>query len=147
MDMAERMKLKERYAAMPDEGLIELLLVDKEEYNPEAYELLCAEADKRGLQEKIEELKKTNKEPVEVEISPEEIKCAEYVPIMIVTDPYDMDSLEKILTRNDIPYTFDTMSLAGNNFPSSLTVEKSRVSDAIRLLKDFKPKKGSLILW
>jgi len=145
--MSERSRLKDKYSALVEEELIELLLVDKSEYDPEAYELLCFEATKRGLIEKIGQLRKSNKEPVNIEIPPEELKIEEYVPIMIIADPDDVDAIEEILNKEDILCTIDTLSLIGNNFPAQVTIQKSKVKDAINLLSGFKPRKGGLILW
>ena len=145
--MPERLRLKDKYSALTEEELIDLLLVDKSEYDAEAYELLCSEVTKRGLREKIERLKEANKDNVEVKIPPEEPEIEEYVSIMIITDPDDVDIIEEILSKKDILCTFDTLSLVGNNFPASVTVKKEKVEDALSLLNNFKPKKGGLILW
>ena len=147
METQEILRLKNKYSALAEEELIGLLLVDKSEYDPEAYELLCSEAVKRGLDDKIEQLKNINKEPAKVEIPVEELKIQEYVQIMIIVDSDDVEAIEAILSKKDILCTIDTLSIAGNNFPAQVTVQEQRLKEAVSLLKDFKPKKGGLILW
>ncbi len=57
MDEKEKLRLKEAYSEMPDNEIIEMLLVDQSEYEKDVYDLLLAEAQKRGLETKINEMR------------------------------------------------------------------------------------------
>ena len=145
MEPQELLKLKEKYAKMSEEELIEFLLVDKEEYEPQAYSLLCQEAKKRGLEDKIEERRKSS-QPVDITLGDEELKTEEFVGIIIVNDYDDQEYVESLLERKDIPYTDEKLNLSGAVLPLSFAVEKSRLEEALNLLRNFKPK-NSYVLW
>lgn len=146
MEMDEVLKLKQRYAGMPDEEIIEMLLLDKEEFRKEAYEILYAEADKRGLKELIEERRKSNKEPVDIQLNEDEIKTEKYTRLIIVNDYDDKEFLENIFDKKDVPYVVENLSMKDYDLPALFSVEESRVDESIGLLKNFKPK-ACLILW
>ena len=57
MDEKEKLKLEITYSEMPDSELIEMLLVDRSEYDKEDYDLVSAEVQRRGLETKIDKIK------------------------------------------------------------------------------------------
>lgn len=65
MDSEERIRLRRLYSEMPEEELIEMLLIDKKEYEPDVYEMLLAEAYNRGIERKVEERRKTRRDTSE----------------------------------------------------------------------------------
>ncbi|UCC94765.1 MAG: DUF2007 domain-containing protein [Candidatus Omnitrophota bacterium] len=58
MDNKERERLREEYQYLSDEEIIELFQTDKEEFPEGVYEIVLEEFQKRGLQKKIDEMKR-----------------------------------------------------------------------------------------
>lgn len=144
MDMQEILKLKKKYSDMSDEELKGLLSEGKCAYREGIYELIEAEAMRRGINEEKGQDSRENEAFIPAVV--EEAPLEKYLPIMVVVDYGDKESLEETLNKDNIPYFFDTLSLKGNVLPASLAVEESKVERAISLLKDFKPK-GGIVLW
>lgn len=138
MDMQEILKLKEKYAQVSDEELKNMLSEGLDAYREGVYQLLQAEAMKRGIDD--------NPQQEAPEISEAEEKSERFFPIIVVVDHEDKVFLETTLNNNAIAYFFDSLSLKGHELPASLTVEESSVGKAVELLRDFKPK-GGILLW
>lgn len=146
MDMRERMELKKKYAALPDEEIINMLLEGKDSYVEEAYELLLSEARARGIEGKLKE--ETAQEEIPVEPVLEDVKeePETFAQVMIVNSESDLAFLKSLLEEERILYFFQDLSLKGANLPVSLMLAESQVKKVMDLLRDFKPA-DSIALW
>lgn len=143
MEMRERLELKKKYAALPDDEIIDMLLEGKDSYVEGAYELLLTEAKERGIEGKLQQTEDTKEAYATDEAEPEP---ETFVQIMIVNNEADLAFLKSILERADMLHFFQDLSLIGASLPVSLMVAESQVDKIKGLLKDFKPG-GSIILW
>jgi hypothetical protein len=149
MDEQTRLILKQKYAVLPDEELTAMISEGEEEYEAEAYDLLLAEARRRGIEEPSAEKSEEINQVKEIkEQSPgKEEQLPTYVQLVIVVNDTDKRALESILEPVRLPYYLQELSIRGKEWPLGLMVEQTRSEDAIELLSPrFKPS-GSLILW
>ncbi len=149
MDERTKLILKQKYAVLPDEELISMISFGKEEYEPEAYDLLLAEARRRGIEESPAGHPEEKKEKPETEAMPsgQDNELLTYVQLMIVVNGSDRRSLESILDTAHLPYYLQALNIRGKEWPMALMVEQSRYEDAIELLSRRFKSSGSLILW
>lgn len=145
MDSEERSRLRKAYAQMSDEELIEMLLVDKSDYAPCVYELLQAEGHNRGLESKLEEIKKikTDSEDAKSGLSSSHCKAGKFVRLMKVATDGDVAFLKSLLDTTGIPYYFQTLRFrfgTPDSAPAHLLIEESRLEEAKELLKEFNQK-------
>lgn len=148
MDIQERRKLKEKYKEFSNEALLDMLLEGKQAYVEGAYELLLQEAKDRGLEDKLEQMRKVEKQTCGAPSNKvgEEAKTDTYVELVIIKSEQDYAFLKSVLEGTDIAYYFQSLSLRGKDMPVALMIEESRVSETIELFKDFQSHE-SIILW
>jgi hypothetical protein len=149
MDEQSKSILKRKYAVLPDEELGALVSMGKEEYEPEAFDLLLAEAKRRGIAEpSAEQREEKNEETKMAEPSSGQgDQLPTFVQLVVVVNDSDKRVLESILDAARFTYYLQELNIRGKEWPLGLMVEQSRFEDAIELLSQrFKPS-GSLILW
>ncbi len=146
MDMQEILELKKKYAVMPDEEIIDMLLEGKDKYVEGAYELLLGEAGERGIEEIIKEKNEAGEIRKESVLSDEKLEPETFVQLMIVNNEVDLVFLKSVLGEEGASYYSQELSLKGASLPVSLMVAEPRVQEVRDLLKGFKPE-GSIILW
>ena len=151
MDEQARLTLKQKYAVLPDEELTAMIAAGKEEFEMEAYDLLLAEARRRGIETSSEAETLDGKEGIpdrpDGQSAAEEDQLQTFVQLIIVVNDSDRHALESLLDRERLPYYMQALNIRGKEWPMALMVEQSRFEDAIELLSQrFKPT-GSLILW
>ena len=150
MDGQERIKLMKMYREMPEEQVIEILLEDEEIYKKEpyeSYELLMQEAENRGIEEKINELKTKRQKQKEEQKQREEAGLQEgkrWVSVYVFFDEVDKGYLEGLFEQNKIPFRITSRLGAAykSAFKSSqglgeLTVREDYVEEAQRIISDF----------
>ena len=149
MDSKEKQELKEKYKGIPDNVLVDMLREGKEAYRESAYEILCGEALRRGIENKVSSQEKA-KDGDRIEDSPsgnsKEARPDVFVEIIIINNDKDMEPVLAILDKADLAYNVEGLSLKESSLPVALAVQEAKVEEAVRLLKGFKPL-GSMVLW
>ena len=145
MDEQKRLFLKKKFAEISDYELTEFLSAGKEEYEPESYDLLLAEARKRGIEGQAEEIREEMNQEEEAPVEAEN-NVEAFVELVIVVNDKDKQAIESILNPAGIQYYFQEMNIRGKEWPIALMVEQFRFEDAVEsLTKNFNTA-GSLIL-
>jgi beta-phosphoglucomutase-like phosphatase (HAD superfamily) len=145
MDSNELKRLREKYGRMTDEEIKELLLAGRDEFEPDAFNLLLEEARKRQV-ELGTEIAASQQDVPEAQALEKELEEESYAELAVVNSQEDMEFIRKQLSTAGINFYFQPISFSGKELPVALLVEQSRANDAIEKLKDFAPK-GSIVLW
>ncbi len=152
MDQDQKLEFKRKYEKFADNQLIQMLAEGAGSFVEGAYELLRAEAERRGLPTAsavasaapAEERKEQPKEEATIGPQPD---VNTYVQLVIVNLDSDLGSIESIFSKTDIPYYFQNLNIRPDkSLPVGFMVDNGRVEDAIELLRRFQPA-GSIILW
>jgi hypothetical protein len=148
MNQEEKNKFKKQYQDLTDGQLSEMLSEGIEAYVEGVYELLQAEAERRGLElDSPAPLEAKNEEPESLAPSQQQLDVNTYVQLMIVNCEADRALIESIFNPTDIPYYFQNLNIRPEkSLPVGLMVDNIRVEDALELLRSFKPSE-SIILW
>ena len=102
MEQNEREELRKKYHEMSDEEVIEIILEDEPAYKQqpyESYELLRSEAYNRGLDERIEQIKKQRQELKEKEAAAD----IHWVCVCRFYNEVERMAIEAALNDNEIP--------------------------------------------
>ncbi len=145
MNPEETMKFKKQYEALADSQLIQMLVEGSDAYVEGAYELLQAEAGRRGIEIQATEIK--DDQPQEQSFKESLSDVNDYVQLVIINHESDKALVEPLFNKTDITYFFQNLNIRGDiDLPVGLMVDQSKVEEAIALLKDFKFS-GSIVLW
>lgn len=139
MEPEEIQRIKKLYREMPDEQLIEMLSADEGDFQEGAYLFLVEEAERRGLEDKLEEIRKT-KEEKKAETSQIEYK---FIRVHTTPKPAEIALIKSILNAENIPYDIRGEHLnalygVADGFTSmDVMVREDYSEDAKELLKEF----------
>ena len=140
MEEQERLRLKKLYTDMPEEHLIELILEDGEAYKKEpyeAYELMLAEAKKRGIEKKIEERKKSAQNTEYLRHKDMDLVVARRFPYRneaeYAKNILESNGIEAIITADDCGFMRAHLTLTGRG--AELLVKKEDLDKAKEALK------------
>jgi hypothetical protein len=139
MNLEERQRLKKLYEEMLEEQLIDMLSEDEVDFEEGVYLLLAEEAKRRGLEDKLEEIRKM-KEEKKAEKSQEEYKF-----IKVYTTPKlgEISVIKSILDAQNIPYyikgeNFGTLYGPADGLSSmDIMIREDYSEDVKELLKEF----------
>lgn len=149
MNQEEKDKFRKQYESFADSQLLQMFADGREAYVEGAYELLCEELQRRGIEVK------DSVEAQEKEVNPEAaapsaelpLEINAYVQIIIINHESDRAFIESLLVSSGIPYFLQNLNIREHiALPVGLMVEQPKVEEAIELLKDFKSN-GSIRLW
>lgn len=138
MDKEKEIKLKNFYREIPEQQLLDFLSEDEKGFEEGVYKLLVEEAKKRGIEDKLDEIKINNEQKIA-----EEIK-SNYKFLNIFTTPkaQDICIIRSILDSQKIPYfikgeNFGTLYGPADGLTSvDVMVREDYAEDAKELLKD-----------
>ncbi len=139
MNLEERQRLKKLYKEMPEQQLIDMLFEDDSVFKEEALLLLTEEAKRRGLEDKLSEIRKM-KEEKEAERKQKEHK---FIRVHSTPKPGEIAVIKSILDAENIPYEikgeyFGTLYGAADGLTSmDIMVREDYSEDAKGLLKEF----------
>jgi hypothetical protein len=139
MDNDRLADLRRLYKDIPEQQLIDMLSEDEQDYEIGAYRLLIEEAKRRGLEDKLDEIKRAKEER-------EKLKTQkEYKFIKAYTTPKagEIAIIKSILDAQNLVYY-----IKGENFgilygpadglsSMDVMVREDNIEDAKELLKDF----------
>ena len=145
MDAKELGIVREKYGRMEDEELKQLLLAGKDEFEPEAFNLLVEEARKRQMELGAEIAASEKSEPPAQALE-RELEQENYAELIVCNDREDCDLIRRRLEGAGINFYFQPISYTGKELPLALLVQQSRAEEAIALLRDFSPR-SSIVLW
>lgn len=145
MDEKALRALREKYSRMEDEELKQLLLAGKDEFEPEAFNLLVEEARKRQLELGAEIAASEKSEPP-AQAMERELEQENFAELVVCNDREDRALIGKKLEGAGINFYFQPISYTGKELPVALFVQQSRVEETIALLRDFSPR-ASIVLW
>jgi len=139
MNPEEIQRLKRLYQEMPEQQLIDMLSEDESDFQEGVYLLLVGEAKRRGLDDKLDEIKRM-KEEKKAERSQKEYKF-----INVYTSPKlaEIAVIKSILDAQNIPYhikgeNFGTLYGPADGLSSmDILIREDYSEDAKELLKDF----------
>jgi len=144
MDEQERLRLKKTYEELPEEKLIEVILEDEEVYKKEPYEeyeLLLAEAKRRGIEKKIEERKKFSQ-------NEECLRHKDMNLVVIRRFPYrneaeyaknilESNGIEAVIVADDCGFFRPHLTFTGRGVELSVKKEDvQKAQEALRVLGD-----------
>lgn len=139
MNLDERQRLKKLYEEMPEQQLIDMLSEDESDFEEGAYLLLTEEAKRRGLEDKLSEIRKM-KEEKEAERNQKEYK---FIKVHSTPKAGEIAVIKSILDAQNIPYQikgehFGTLYGAADGLSSmDIMVREDYSEDAKELLKGF----------
>jgi hypothetical protein len=145
MDSVDLDKLRQKYSRISDEEIRELLLAGKDEFEPDAFNLLLDEARKRQV-EIGTEIAASQKDEPEAQALEKELEQESYAELAVVNSPEDAESIRTRLSGTGINFYFQPISYSGKELPVALLVQQSRAEEAIEKLKDLSPK-AAIFLW
>jgi len=138
MDNEKEIKLRNFYREIPEQQLLDMLSEDEKGFEDGAYALLVNEAKRRGLEDKLEEIKINKEQRIAEE------KQLNYKFIKISTAPKmgDIAIIKSILDGEKIPYyikgeNFGTIYGIAHGLSSvDIMIREDYAEDAKELLKD-----------
>lgn len=139
MNPEERQRLKKLYEEMPEQQLIDMLSEDEADFEEGVYMLLTAEAEKRGLDSKLEEIRKAKEEK-----RPEkQLKDYKFTRVYSTPKLGEIAVIRSVLDAENIIYTikgeyFGTIYGPADGLSSmDVMVREDQAEDAKELLKEF----------
>jgi hypothetical protein len=139
MNPEEIQRLKKLYEEMPEQQLIDMLSEDEADFEEGIYLLLTAEAKRRGLEDKLEEISKI-KEEKDAERRQKDYK---FVKVHSTPKLGEIAIIKSILDAQNLPYhikgeNFATLYGSADGLSSmDIMVREDYAEDTKELLKDF----------
>lgn len=139
MDIGKEIELRNFYKGIPEQQLWEMLAEDEKDFEEGAYRLLVEEAKRRGLEEKLNEIK-INKEKM---IINEEKITYNFLRIFTTPNKAEASIIKSILESEKIPYyikgeNFGTVYGSADGLTSvDIMVREDYAEEAKILLKEF----------
>lgn len=139
MDNDKLFRLRKLYKDMPEQQLIDMLSEDEKDFDEGVYSLLVEEAKRRGLEDRLSEIRKI-KEEQKAEKSQHEYK---FIKVFTTPKLGEITFIKSILDAENIPYyikgeNFGTLYGPADGLSSmDIMVREDFFNEANELLKDF----------
>ena len=145
MDREKEIKLRNFYKEISEQQLLGFLSEDEKEFEEGAYILLVEEAKRRGLEDKLNEIKINKEQKIAEEKRIAEERKSNYKFLKVFTTPRmgEIAIIRSILDSEKIPYYIKGENFAYLYGPADglssvdVMVRENYAEDAKELLKDF----------
>ena len=139
MDKGKEIELRKFYKEIPEQQLLDMLSEDEKNFEEEAYVLLVEEAKRRGLGDKLNEIKVNKEESIINKNQP----VYKFIKIFTTPKMGEIAIIKSILDGEKIPYNikgenFSTLYGPADGLTSvDVMVREDYAEDVKELLKDF----------